>query len=236
MLTPETLTEEFKKIYADNLYSVILYGSAVTGDYVKRKSDFNILVVVNRLGLDDLKKVSGITQKWVKAGNPPPLMFTMNRLINSMDVFPLEFIDIKDKHKILFGEDVFGKLEIKTGNLRLELERELKSKIIQLRESYILTGGEPKKVRELLIKSASTIMALMRGALRLYNITPPIKKLEAVAMLAEKIRFDVSIFTIIWGMKEGSKESYRHNPDTLFEQYLGTVEKVTDTIDALGSN
>lgn len=236
MLNPEMLTEELKKIYAGNLRSVILYGSAVTGEFIAKRSDYNILVVIDKLGIDELKLISGITRKWVKAGNPPPLIFSMKRLISSMDVFPLEFIDIKDNHKILFGEDVFAKLEIKTDNIRLELERELKSKIIQLRESYILTGGQPKEVQELLIKSASTIMVLMRGVLRLHNIRPPVKKLEAVAKLAEKISFDASIFTIIWDMKEGAKESYKHNPDTLFERYLETIVKVTDTIDNLGSN
>ena len=153
-MTIEQLVEQLKKALPDGLKSVVLYGSAAAGDHVSKRSDYNVLVVTEQLGLSELKALSKPASAWVKAANPPPLLFTLDRLKKSSDVFPIEFLDIKETHKILFGEDFLQDIEVHTENLRLELEHELKGKLIQLRERYLLANGKPKQVIELMEKKS----------------------------------------------------------------------------------
>lgn len=228
--SPEELTSKMRSACGDNLRSVVLYGSAAAGDQAGKRSDYNILVVLNRLGMKDLSAISDISEKWARAGNPAPLLFTWDRLRQSGDVFPIELSDIKENHKILFGDNPLGGIPINSANMRMELEHELKGKLIQLRERFLLTRGKPGKVRELLIASLSTFLVLFRAALRLHGETPPAKKLQALEVLRKHIEFDDEVFRLVADMKAGKKHP-ELDPLELFERYLKNVEAVTDAVD-----
>ncbi|MFC1679000.1 hypothetical protein ACFL2T_02185 [Elusimicrobiota bacterium] len=228
--TPEKLVEELKDACGPNLKSVVLYGSMAAGDSVAKRSDHNTLVVLERLGVGELKAISGVAGRWAEAGNPAPLLFTWARLKKSGDVFPIELSDIKENHKILFGENPLEDIPIDQGNMRVELEHEMKGKLIQLRERFLLTRGDPQEVRELLIDSLSTFLVLFRAALRLHGERPPASKLEALRALRKHIEFDEEIFRGVHELKAGGKGPGL-DPMTMFENFLRGVETVTDAVD-----
>jgi len=227
----EQLTDALKQTFGETLQSVILYGSAAAGDHVGKKSDYNVLVVVQQLGVEELRAFSKPARQWVKSGNPAPLFFTLKRLRESTDTFPIELSDIKESHKILFGKDVVSDLTVETEHLRLELESELKGKLIQLRESYLLhAAGSAKEVKELLINSLSTFLVLARAALRLWQPQVPPKKLEAAKLLAQQISFDIGVFEQIKVLKETGK--LEGDPRETFAEYLKAIETIVDAVDA----
>lgn len=231
-MKPEDLVDKLKKALPSELKSVILYGSAAAGDHVEKRSDYNILVVAEKLGVNELKALSKPSMTWIKAGNPAPLLFTLDRLKKSADVFPIEIMDIKQTHRVLYGEDIVAEIDISQENLRLELEHELKGKLIQLRERYLTTGGKPKLVAELMINSLSTFLVLFRGSLRLYRDEIPAKKIDVLDALSEYISFDSDIFTKIDDLRTGKIKTGDIQPDELFERYLDTVEEVVDAVDS----
>lgn len=230
-MKPKDLVEKLKKALPSELRSVILYGSAAAGDHIEKRSDYNILVVTGKLGVVDLKALSKPSIAWIRAGNPAPLLFTLEWLKKSADVFPIEILDIKQSHKVLYGEDIVDEIEISRENLRLELEHELKGKLIQLRERYLATGGKPKLVAELMINSLSTFLVLFRGALRLYQDEVPVKKIDVLEALVKYISFDTEIFAAIEELRTGRKKASNVQPDELFERYLKTVEEIVDAVD-----
>ena len=60
----------------------------------------------------------------------------------SLDVFPVEFLNFKLIHATVFGEDIFESLEINRMDLRRQCERELKVKLVSLRQGYISSLGD----------------------------------------------------------------------------------------------
>ena len=228
-MTPEILTEELKKICGDNLCSVVLYGSSVAGDNMKT-SDYNVLVVMNRVDADGLLALTGLCSRWDKDGNPAPLLFAREALLRSADVFPVEFADIIQTHKVLYGENPFVGMNIDPANLRLELEHELKSKLILLRGRFLVTKGAPKEVDRLMASSISSFLTLFKAVLRLYGGTPPAKKMEVLPMLAKHIKFDEEIFSIVWELKEGKKRAGLTSAQ-IFSRYLAAAQNVTDDVD-----
>ena len=230
-MSPETLVKELRSVCGDNLRSVVLYGSQAAGDFVLKRSDYNILVVLTRLTTKELLALAEVSAWWTKGDNPAPLLFTWERLQQSGDVFPIELSDIKENNKVLFGEDPLQNVPISLANMRLELEHELKGKLIQLRERFLLTRGKPKEVNKLLIASLSTFLVLFRSALRLHGETSASKKMESLEALRKHIEFDDEIFRIVQGMKEGGKKTADPDPLELFERYLKAVEKIVDAID-----
>ena len=230
-MKPEQLVEKLLKVQPLSLRSVILYGSAVTGDFVKKRSDYNVLVIAERLGITELRALTGVARSWVKAGNPPPLLFTLDRLKQSADVFPIEILDMKAANRVLHGEDVLSTIPVSEENLRHQVESELKGKLIQLREAYLITGGKPRDVVEVLVRSIASFLVLFRAALRLYQLEVPATKLEALDALARRVPLDPEPFETVEALKEGRKKVRQVNADPLFGDFLKTVETVVDAID-----
>ena len=149
-MTPEIMTDELKRLCGANLSAAVLYGSAVAGDSVKT-SDYNMLVVLNRLDAEALQALTGLCSRWDRDGNPAPLLFAREALLRSADVFPVEFSDIIQTHRVLYGENPFAGMKIDPAHLRLELEHELKSKLILLRSRFLVTKGSDKEVDALMV-------------------------------------------------------------------------------------
>jgi len=232
-MTPEAFAEQLKETLGDTLRAVILFGSAAGGDHMGRRSDYNVLLVAQRLGINQLRAMTGPVEVWTQRGNPPPLLFTEKRLRQSCDTFPIELLDMKQSHRVLLGEDVLLGLEVSRANLRHQVEFELKGKLIKLREDYLLTRGRARAVLGLLVASLSPLLAVFRAALRLYEGQAPADKLEALALLARHIPFDPKPFDNVARLKAGTADGETIQPEALFEQCLAQLEVVVDAIDAL---
>lgn len=229
-MKPEQLTEALKTTFGENLKSVVLYGSSAAGDHTGKRSDYNVLAVLNRLGAEELEVFSKTARRWVKAGNPPPLLMTPGWLTASADVFPIEFADIRQAHRILYGEDLVSGIRISQADLRLELERQLKERLLQLRESYLLrAAGSGREIRDLLIRSLSTFLVLFRAALRLWEPEVPPKKMEAARRLARHVPFDVEVFDQLGRAKATGR--LQEQPRALMVRVLAAVERVSEAVD-----
>ncbi|WP_309009226.1 hypothetical protein [Pelagicoccus sp. SDUM812005] len=234
-MTAETFTEGLKAALGDRLSMVALFGSAAVGDTAERFSDVNIMVVCTRLGVGELDAIAKLSREWSKLGNPPPLMFALDRLMNSSHVFPIELLDIKENHRVLFGRDVLRDLPISQANLRFQLEHELKGKLIQLREGYMLAAQDGEALVDLMLRSLSNFQIMLKAALRFYAVSVPAKKREAVRELSRHVPYDLSVFEELQGIKEGTSlpPFSRDAARELFERYLEAIERSADLIAAL---
>lgn len=231
-MTPEQLVERINATPGVRARSIVLYGSAAAGDHAGRRSDFNVLVVLDELGLAQLDALADTARAWARAGNPPPLLMTLEQLEESADVFPVEFLDIKENHRVLSGEDVPARISVDPANLRLQIEHELRSRIIHLREQYLLTGGRPRLVEDLMVKSLSTFLVLFRAALRLFEDAVPARKLDALKKLAGHIACEPGVFEDVHEIKTGRRKLRAQDARELFGRYLAGAEKITRSVNA----
>ena len=232
-MSPEQFTEKLKSVCGDNLQAVVLYGSAAAGDYTAKGSDYNLLIVLNELRSAALQSLAKPVAVWERSGNPVPLLFTRNRLAEAADVFPIELLDMRDARKILFGEDVIQGLEISTANLRLQVEHELRSALIQLSRSYLSVCGNPRQITALLTGSLSGVLTLFRAALRLYENAVPAEKFQALEKLNGHIPVNVDSFRQIQALKIGAVKIKKVDAEQLFEEYLKSIEAVVDAVDRI---
>src|SRR6478672_763163 len=103
---PEQLAERLAIALAGNLKCVALYGSAAAGDFVPGVSNYNVLVVADRLDVTALDAASPAIKEWSHLGHPTPLFFTTQQFAYSTDAFPLELLDIQQSRRILWGSDL----------------------------------------------------------------------------------------------------------------------------------
>ena len=133
---PEVV-EDLKMIYGGELQSITLYGSGARGDYVPGKSDINFLVILAENAARDLEKVVPMISKWKKRAVATPLFMTKAFICSSIDVYPVEFLNMKRHYQVVHGEDVLKDLVFGEKALRLQCERELKGKLMLLRTGFL---------------------------------------------------------------------------------------------------
>lgn len=179
------LINECKKRLQDNLVSVINFGT-------EEKQD-NILIVTKTLKFKDLEKIKPIVNEYSRRTKIIPVLFTENGLMDSSDVFPLEFLDIKYPHKVVFGEDVIDKIKFDKKCVRRQLEFELRSKLIHLRENYIWIK-KSKDLKNLLKSAIPSVMPLFYGLLFIKNIEPPVEINSLFEKVHEVYKVDTSLF------------------------------------------
>ncbi|MGH9432598.1 MAG: nucleotidyltransferase domain-containing protein [Terriglobia bacterium] len=225
------LVERLKSSAGSNLSSVVLYGSAAAGEFHPRHSDLNILCLLARLEAADLARLSPPTRWWTKKGHPAALLFTLEELRHSADVFAIELLDIQASHRLLFGADPFPSLTVPLTLHRHQVERELRQNLIRLRESYVSAAGDAKWILKLMTGSVSTFATLFRHALIALGEKPAGSRMEATNQLASLLGFDPGAFLTILSVREGKLRGREIGIESVFANYLQAATKVAEEID-----
>jgi predicted nucleotidyltransferase len=229
----DRLVEKLRKAYGDGLVSVVLYGSAVTGDHHAKFSDFNVLCVLREIGPRELASSEPVFRWWREQGSPAPLLLTERELTTSTDCFAIEFHDIKGHHRVLFGKDVISELALDDSFYRAQVEHDLRAKMLRLRQKACGTLSEADLMRRLLLDSVSTFCALFRHALALSGVATPVTKRETVAAAREKFGFDPASFETLLDIREGRRKAREMDPEKLLGPYLDAISMVVEAMDRL---
>jgi predicted nucleotidyltransferase len=229
----QQFARDLAEVYGSGIRSVVLYGSAAREQFHQGSSDLNVLVLFRQLDAGVIRRGSSLARRWVEQGNPPPLLLSEDELRRSLDIFAIEYSDIRDAHRVLHGDDPFADLEIRSEHLRLQCERELKSALIQLREWYLLTAGEPDELGNLLRRSISTLLVLFRTVLRLSGDAVPPAAEEVVRATAERVGFEAAPLLDILRARRSGETLRPAADDPLVDGYLEAVAASVRYIDRL---
>ncbi len=227
------LTRDYLQVFGRDLVSLMLYGSAAGGSYVKGKSDINILVVLTPEGINRLEDGFQLVKNWRKRNVAVPLVMTKEFIMSSLDAYPIEFLNMKNNSVLIYGENVLEPLVLKPEDLRLQIERELKSKIILLREGYLESMGSPRRVRELISKSLTSFVAIFNAMLFLRQAGVPRDKRKTIQEMNKVFTIDASVFMICLDIKADADHLSKEEVIDVFKKYLQEAEKACRIIDQL---
>lgn len=229
----DAFIDDLKATHGKNLASVILYGSAATGDFVPHQSDYNLLIALHEITPKDLRAAQAPIREWNRMGHPAPVYFTVSELESAADVFPIEFHQMERARVVLYGTDVLANLTISDEFLRHQTEYELRSKLILLRRQYIAASSSVAGLTSLMTQSFTSFTALFRAVLIIYGIEPPATKPEIVAATARQLKIDNSPFDKIFAIRESSaaQKLDEVSANTLFASYMQQIESVIAAVD-----
>ena len=231
MMKLDELVRQLQLAYADALRSVVLFGSAVAGEHRPNKSDYNVLVIVDALPLDRLRAVAAVSKAWSEDGNPPPMTFTTREWKGSADIFPMEYADILDRHRVLFGTLPVDGVSVKPADLRLQVEHQTMGKLLQLRQAIMGAGGDTALQLEVLEKSLSTLMVIFRGIVRLHGQVPSQDYEALTQSVAERARFSPEAFLRVIRHTRGTEKLPRDKASLTLEEYLAAMERLVAYLD-----
>ena len=236
MVAEKQINEFISRLRAasgENLQCVILYGSAADGEFHPEFSNLNLLCVLRESSFAALTALAPAVVWWTRQKHHAPLLLTGEELQRSTDVFSIELLDMQQRHRVLFGDDVLSGLHIPMHLHRAQLEYELREKLILLRARLLLTANDKKQLWELLLGSLSTFTTLFRHGLIALGDTPPKAKREAIQALAARIPFDPSAFMQLLDIRERKAEAKQFEVTDVFARYLAAVQDVSAAVDKM---
>ena len=219
--------------YPEMIHSLHVVGSAVTPDFREKGSVIHSVIILHAIDFDFIQFIASLGKKFKKKGIAAPLIMTSEYVRDSLDVFPMEFHDFQLIHKTVAGEDVFRDLEIRKDFLKLQCEREVKVRLIGLRQSYVSSLGDKRRLAEILSHSIVGCMPLIRAVLYLYDIEPPVKRHEAVKAFHELTSVDADIFERLLQLRSGHIKPSKDELHNIFGHYHAVLEKIEAFIDAI---
>ena len=209
---------------------VVLYGSAVRGDFREGHSDLNLLCILPSVGVKQLSALAPVVQWWIKAERQQaPLFFTADELRSAADVFAVELLDIQKEHRLLHGEDIFANLVVPMNLHRVQVEHELRTLVLKLRQQYVQMPNDEKTLKAVLAKSHSGALTLLRHSLIALGQTPANSAREIFAQITAATGADSGALTAGLEMRETGLLA--RDLSSSYDDFLNALGKVIQALD-----
>ena len=224
------LVNRLKEGSSANLQSVILYGSAARGGYHPDHSDLNVLCVLGSLSVEELSRVSPVVRWWVvDQKEPAPLFFSAEELQQSADVFSIELRDMQDSRRVLFGSDPIATLKLPVNLHRVQVEHELRTVLLKLRNAYLRSPGDAQELTPILRKSFSSVLTLLRHVIIALGEQPPTEPRDIIRRATELTHSNAAAFETILHLREHTDAHLELAQ--AYGAYLAAVEAVIRALD-----
>jgi hypothetical protein len=226
----QTYVKDVKGVFGEQLEGMLLYGSAVRGEFLPGRSNLNILLLVSSYDSAVLKKYGALHRHWSKEQIVVPLFLTEEELHTSAAVFPLEFLEIQEQHRVLGGRDPFIGFHVKTDRLRETVVQGVTSNLLRLRQRYVEGGGSDDATTILLPLSITSTLPLLRGVQRLLG-RPVLSHSDAVIKdVAEQLKLDLQGLLDALLLKRGQISPGPREVPRLFDRYLQAATLLTRAV------
>jgi hypothetical protein len=216
-----------------NLKSVSVYGSATGPDFILKRSNVNLVVVLGSLDEAVLTSVLDVV-KWGSGKKiVPPLMLTPEYIQASLDVFPIEFIEIRDSHVVIAGDDFFSSIEVDRGDLRLECESQVKAAVLRTRQAYLEVGWRSKGAEEVLATSLTSLIPVFRAMLRLKGVEPPRGKMDVIESLGRSFGVETGTFEAVLRDRAGDERIEGEAAHNVLARYIDEIAGLAGVVDEI---
>ena len=225
-------TKALKDTFGADLLAVMIYGSAAGEEFIEGKSDINFMIVLAKVTAIELGNIAKVAKSYAKKGLAVPLVFDKNHIDTSLDTFPIEFSDMRNRHILLHGVDPLDNCQIETTNLRFQCERELKSILVNLRRGFLQGAGKQENLKILLESSLSSVFAACRGLIYLKSNNPSDKIEGLLGEVKEIYKIDTAAILKVWHLKQ-AKSDGKLELMKLFDDYCGEIHLLAMAADKL---
>lgn len=162
------------------LRSIVLYGSAARDEFQQEWSDVNILIFADQIDEVLLGAAAPVMTEHEDARIAPLLLAWEDRP-RAGDAFAIELLDMQDAHLLLWGEEPFEGTVVEPRALRLQAERELRSRLATLDSRLLRVARDDNAIGQLLAIALPSFVTYLRAALRLARQPVPPAMREVIA-------------------------------------------------------
>jgi predicted nucleotidyltransferase len=231
----QAFVEDLHQLFGVDLVAAYLYGSGATGEHVPGRSDINTLVVLRRVTPETLRRATGRLRVWGRQGMATPLFLDPDFLHSAVDVFAIEFFDMRARHRVLWGPDLLAELCIERAHLRRQCEQELRGKLLKLRQTYVESSQSPRQLEAVLVAAVAGLAVLARALLCLGGGEAGGSVEETLERVS--LRFGVPTASLVKmsRLKGGKIRVAGANLELLYREVLEEFQRLVTVVDDLPS-
>jgi predicted nucleotidyltransferase len=215
------------------LRSVVLHGSAARGEAVEGVSDLNLLVLVDAVDAGLLRTLATEARGWLEREGALPLVLTWDEWSAASDAFAVETADMAECHELLHGEDPLDGVVVRPPDLRLQAERELRGKLIHLREGTLAGADRPEELGRLVLTAMPSVSTYLRTALRLAGQPVPPSTPATLRQGAALVGVPAEPLLRIWDLRRRRETPAMEADDPLLRAVHETLERTVQYVDSL---
>tara|TARA_B100001113_G_scaffold351106_1_gene349502 strand:- start:743 stop:1393 length:651 start_codon:yes stop_codon:yes gene_type:complete len=216
MSVSNKIKDHFISQFGSNLISLYQYGPPP----LSKQGPYCVLLVLESSNVtefrDYAKKKQALTQ------NIQLSCFTKKELFNAVDVFPIEFIEIKETKQLLYGQDLLENIQVQLTHLRHECEYTLRSTLLKLRAALL----RPKvNLNDLIFESFPIFFSTLKCIFKLNNKQCPETQDDCLLELAQLTKTPLDEFTKILTKNKITESDFQH--------YINTLSQLTFYVNEL---
>jgi predicted nucleotidyltransferase len=228
----KSYVKDVAKLYGNELEAILLYGSAVRGEFLPGRSNLNLLLVMSSYDLAVLKKYDGLHKRWSKEQVIVPLFLTAADIQSASLAFPLEYQDIHECHRLLWGQDPFVGLKIDARYLVPEVLQALRGNLLRLRQRLVEGRSTEEAITILLSLSITALLPVLRGLQRLLS-RPVLAHGESLLNdLESHLEIDLGGLRDALLLKRGHISPGQKEIPKLMDRYLESLTRLVTTAEA----
>ncbi len=224
---------QLRKQIGEHLEAVIMYGSLVRGEYIQGRSNINLLLMIRQFSLDIGQRCGGLHRRWGKEGVIAPLMMVQEELVTASQLFPLEFLEMKDSHILLEGRDPFSEIHLTHNNLIIQCQQELIGNLFRLRQRFVEGEGKAEAIFALLPLSLTSLIPCLRGLFRLLDQSSSGSSAAILERLPLTLQVESVVFQEVLALKRGLSSPGKKEFPRLYERYVQGLEGLIRRVNEL---
>jgi len=175
-----------QQIAGPALSGLTIFGDVLDAGFNPSHGAAASALVLERMDLNMLRGLAEhgpmLSRKHITA----PFITTPDYIARSLDSFPLEFMEIHQRHATLCGRDHFAELEFSPQHVRLQCEREFKRVLIRLRQGLLAAAGREAVLGHLRWDISLHLLRTLSGVLWLKGETRHLPR-EQILAESEKL-------------------------------------------------
>jgi len=169
----------------ENLKSAVLFGSAAEGR-LRATSDVNLILVFGEVRLTELDALRDAFAFAHSAISLNSLFLEESEVVLAAQAFAVKFSDIRVRHRVLYGADVFAGMEVDRGAILQRLKQVIINMTLRLRERYVLAGARDEQRVRLIAETSGPIRACAAAILELEGTAASSPK-EALQFFVQRL-------------------------------------------------
>lgn len=224
----EEFPRKLEEAFGRALDAVVIYGSYVQGSFGPGVSDVNVLVLLSEPDPKAMSRLSKSAGRLMRRHRITPLILSSAEFARSADVFPMEYLDIAARHRVLRGSDPTAELEIDKRNLRHQIEHQLRGNLISLRQLVLAARGRKRLLGREIKRWWGPVGAIFRGLLRLLEADEvPTEPRALVTTMNDVLGLESGPFLELLSYRNGEKA----DPEKLAAGLLSRLAELVRTVD-----
>ena len=227
----DKFVEELKNTLGENLLSVIAFGSQANVE--DAKSNLNLMIVTNELTAENLYDISKPVKKWVKGKNPIPVIMNRDEWYSSFDVYAIEYADIKENYRIIYGEDLIPTISINKYFLRLQCESELKRLLLKYKNNFLMNVKSDREMKKLLNNVIKTLLVIFRSVLRLHDSAVPYRAVDIIEFASNYLSFNKIVMSKIAKVRYENEDYTKQELLFIEAELVKDIQNILKQVDAM---